>query len=778
MKLLDTAEIKDVQSVVTNGNVLNIRVNFYQRPYKWTAKKVTDLFDDYKENRLMNGNGVGSQEYFLGAVVLVDERTDDEKNGGKVWKYQVVDGQQRFTTLFLFNYIKYNLLVRKVDMAAKTNRSTGFIEGLKAMENCYKGFVGANNGIIIERANDELSSAFDDANRNFKPIEDSALNIWRKKVGWISNPDISSEQYYFDCKTAMANFLKDESLNIHYENNHFNLCLKEALTQIVFKFSDSSDVAFCIEPIEDFDYDEYDDSGIECPYVLRAYGIFEQVKRMYSELYPEKVNSSNSYDKLCDYIKIIDEMLENIKLCMIVTSDEDDAYKLFETLNDRSESVNDLELLKNYFFKTYVDTSGEKTQQIYNNISQLDSKWREVFFKFEELESEIFEYMTVFFTGNTSKNTNERKRKEIKKYLSEYSNTGIRYTYDKITRDFLYMEYIQKILSRIHRIDNNTMRINKEDSQMSLFIENDASSSIVKRALGLAMNLPYPIVVASIICDVLHNFASNSSQNNSDFDLYLNDVFNENICKQKYPGLWKDACVMWKVTILSKNYESPKKFSDKLAEKCNIGKIANSRINTHQLIQFNPNYIDEAMMVKEFEEWINEWKFSDGYGKLKIKNLFMHLFLKYDRYDTNTDKLIINQTIGRHYASDAIKQDLDHMDAKNVDRKNGNEKKYFHYNLSDRTDYTNSLGNMMPLPVAINRGKHNTPMYATIDSYPSENLVGWIFDMAKEEFDNNNKFEDGYKKPTEQFFQNRKDRLIEYFKKIVINQKFTPDNII
>ena len=114
MKLLDTAEIKDLQSLITNGNILNIKVKFYQRPYRWTAKKVTDLFEDYRDNResaLMNGDN--SKEYFIGAVVFVDERVQEEKDSGKIWKYQVVDGQQRFTTLFLFNYIKYILLVKK-----------------------------------------------------------------------------------------------------------------------------------------------------------------------------------------------------------------------------------------------------------------------------------------------------------------------------------------------------------------------------------------------------------------------------------------------------------------------------------------------------------------------------------------------------------------------------------------------------------------------------------------------------------------------------------------
>ena len=151
----------------------------------------------------------------------------------------------------------------------------------------------------------------------------------------------------------------------------------------------------------------------------------------------------------------------------------------------------------------------------------------------------------------------------------------------------------------------------------------------------------------------------------------------------------------------------------------------------------------------------------------------MHVFLKYD-LDKGTGKLKRVSNIVRSYANDAIKQDLDHMDACRVDRQN--EKRYFHYHLSDRTDFTNGLGNMMPLPVTINRGKHNTPMEETIGAFPSEKLTGWIFDEAIDLFVNNKTIVDGHAVPTESFFNERKDRLIAYFKRAVRNQKYNPDN--
>lgn len=768
MKLLDTAEIKDLQSLITNGNILNIKVKFYQRPYRWTEKKVTDLFEDYRDNResaLMNGDN--SKEYFIGAVVFVDERVQEEKDSGKIWKYQVVDGQQRFTTLFLFNYIKYILLVKKVDEAARGNKSRDFNASLEAMEACYKGFIGENNLNEIERANSDLSNAFDNANQQRIDIDLKDLNKWRQRVGWIADPDISANDYYEKCRAAMYSFLQNEELGITYENDNFNKYFKEALAKIVIKFSNASEAAFCLESVED--YDENDETQVEFPYVQRAFGIFEQIKQLYKVINP---NAADSYIKLCGYINLIDEMLENIKLCMIVSSDEDDAYKLFETLNDRSESVNDLELLKNYFYKTYTETSGEPQKQVLKNISMLDNRWRDIFFKYEELEPEIFEYMTVFFTGNTSKNTNERKRKLIKNYLSSYKRTYKPYSFEVINRDFYYIEYIQKILLKIHRIDMTAMRKVSEDSQMSLFIENDLNASIVKRALGLAMNLPYPVVVASLICDIIHNYANNAN-NGTSFDIYLEDVLNEERCKNKYPGLWKDACVLWKVTILSRNYESPKLLSDILAEKCNISRTSVSRKVEDQIIQFDANVLEESEVYKEFQEWISEWKFSDGAGKIKIKNLFMHLFLKYD-LDKNTGKLKRASHIVRTYAIEAIKQDLDHMDASRMDKQN--KTRYFHYNLTDRTDFTNGLGNMIPLPVAINRGKHNTPMKDTMTAFSEENLTGWIFEEAIDLFQKNHTVINNYEVPTEAFFNKRKDLLIAYFKRIVKNQKYNPDN--
>ena len=63
----------------------------YQRPYAWTTKQVTELFDDlYSAMQDARVSGGGSQ-YFLGSIILIKNDRDP--------KSSVVDGQQRLSTL-------------------------------------------------------------------------------------------------------------------------------------------------------------------------------------------------------------------------------------------------------------------------------------------------------------------------------------------------------------------------------------------------------------------------------------------------------------------------------------------------------------------------------------------------------------------------------------------------------------------------------------------------------------------------------------------------------
>jgi uncharacterized protein with ParB-like and HNH nuclease domain len=79
------AKIIKVQKLL---EFINLEIPEYQRPYKWTLKNVNQLIDDilYFKNK---------NAYRLGTIVLHKEETDND------YSLNIVDGQQRTTTLFL-----------------------------------------------------------------------------------------------------------------------------------------------------------------------------------------------------------------------------------------------------------------------------------------------------------------------------------------------------------------------------------------------------------------------------------------------------------------------------------------------------------------------------------------------------------------------------------------------------------------------------------------------------------------------------------------------------
>ena len=69
-------------------------VPVYQRPYSWDKEQVdvllADLYQAYKEDK--------NSGYYIGNIIVHD---NNEKINGNIIKFEIVDGQQRITTLSL-----------------------------------------------------------------------------------------------------------------------------------------------------------------------------------------------------------------------------------------------------------------------------------------------------------------------------------------------------------------------------------------------------------------------------------------------------------------------------------------------------------------------------------------------------------------------------------------------------------------------------------------------------------------------------------------------------
>lgn len=78
----------------------NFFIPDYQRGYRWTSTEVCKMLDDFYEFLLrIELDQVEEGEFYCLQPIVVKERPDLDKDGQQ-W-YEVIDGQQRLTTLYL-----------------------------------------------------------------------------------------------------------------------------------------------------------------------------------------------------------------------------------------------------------------------------------------------------------------------------------------------------------------------------------------------------------------------------------------------------------------------------------------------------------------------------------------------------------------------------------------------------------------------------------------------------------------------------------------------------
>lgn len=92
MEKQDSNNRSEIQAnIITVGNLLrvnNLCIPPYQRPYRWTENNVRQLLEDVQQS--MNA---GKKNYRIGSVILYNNKKENTLD--------IVDGQQRLTTLFL-----------------------------------------------------------------------------------------------------------------------------------------------------------------------------------------------------------------------------------------------------------------------------------------------------------------------------------------------------------------------------------------------------------------------------------------------------------------------------------------------------------------------------------------------------------------------------------------------------------------------------------------------------------------------------------------------------
>lgn len=133
---------QSVKDLLSSGTKTPFVIPEYQRPYAWTEDEITTLFEDLWEFATTSGGTDNDGTYFLGCVVSY-ENEDKEQ--------EIIDGQQRITSLFLLLRAIYTKLMEADDKTKKAINFIGQIENAIWRTDKLEGNVDYSSTLLISR---------------------------------------------------------------------------------------------------------------------------------------------------------------------------------------------------------------------------------------------------------------------------------------------------------------------------------------------------------------------------------------------------------------------------------------------------------------------------------------------------------------------------------------------------------------------------------------------------------------------------------------------------
>ena len=108
---------QSVEALLGSGKTKPFVIPEYQRPYAWTSEQVETLFEDLWEFTTTNGGTERDGSYFLGSIVSYENENGEQ---------EIIDGQQRITSLFLLLRAIYTKLISTSE-SERTPEAANFI---------------------------------------------------------------------------------------------------------------------------------------------------------------------------------------------------------------------------------------------------------------------------------------------------------------------------------------------------------------------------------------------------------------------------------------------------------------------------------------------------------------------------------------------------------------------------------------------------------------------------------------------------------------------------
>ena len=692
-----------------------VTIPHYQRPYKWGQEQIDNLIDDFFDN-IEHKPYNQDTKYFTGSIVSAlyyDKYLETNKQ-------ILIDGQQRYTTIFLINFLKLLALFNLLDRQLHNDQIFSSNETVNNIKKALQEFITDYNN-FAEKIGQNI--------RQLERINDKPENERKNKKNEI--------RYSINELTTIDSILnkQNHSLILEYDRTSFNESLKEALSNIKLKVQCSG---LEIEIKRDSNLDSTTNKYLNA--INHAFqNLNEKVK---SSLIEQNILEDEWLNQFIEKIDILfgTEKQGGLQFCLIQTHSQEDAYTLFEVLNDRSLALSDMEIIKNKLYKTYyVNSSDDKEKE--KIIDNLDNQWDKIFNDeklHEYRRSQCIDLSVRLITQkNNFKSGNNRVLLEpVDKYLKKNKRT---YGQNDIKQDFNKIEFTKHILNICDAQRNKAAR---NLCELACKSDNDEFQKYMQLALFEGRN---GVAVAGPSYLLISHFANLSSKPNN----FKDDIYYYITNDDKLRNL---SILMWWSTLSETMVKHSKTLSDSLIHR-------NKDDNKPSLSEFKRLYMEkEKEILDSLESFLSEWKYNKtAKSDTKIKLLFIKLFkyniddyynVKDDQYDTTTGNRL------------KPGYELEHLEPQTPSPGSNN-----YYNNPDKQDYIQGLGNILPLNPSTNKDVSNWPIQNKINliynSYSTDDNR-----LRKTFLDIYNNYKDQSGIPTKEFFEQRKKVLIKVFQNI------------
>lgn len=204
----------------------------YQRPYAWSDDEIITLFDDLWEFSIERTTSESSKTYFLGSIVSF-ENDQGEK--------EIIDGQQRITSLFLLLRAVYTKLESEENKTKEINNFISKIQPALWLEDELTGEVDKTKTLLrsevaTDQGNEILRRILETCQTE-KDAKDNYSHNFNKFVELYENKAVDNAMHMFQFINALLNYSillpisadnQDTALTIFSTLNNRGLPLSDA----------------------------------------------------------------------------------------------------------------------------------------------------------------------------------------------------------------------------------------------------------------------------------------------------------------------------------------------------------------------------------------------------------------------------------------------------------------------------------------------------------------------------------------------------------------------